>query len=365
MTRVQTFALCLSAALPALLVAMPLAAQQQPDSYTLPEAVPTPTPAPAGPADERAGVVIPPRAAATPAPTPAPAPGPSPSLSPLQLPQPQSGASPAAPDPSAPAPQATPQAESPAEPAQAAAAEPDEPAAEPGFSAMEQPANPAPQAAAPDSTPSDPLGARVFDWAWLAAAAALLAGLVGALALWRRRKPKVLRLAPPLPTRTDSDQPALPRLDLALDITGATRSLMMFTLQYRLNLANRTDRAVSDLAVAVHMASAQRGAGNAAPPAAARSLARVERIGPHQSRSVTGEVQLPVAAITPMMQGRTALFIPLVHVTLEGEGQQVLARSFVVGTPGGAEGRVRPLPMDLPPGSISGLKARAIAAPAD
>lgn len=371
MTRAQTFRLSLPAALAALALVMPLEARQQQDSYTLPETAPTPTPAPAGPADERAGVAIPPRPAATPAPTPSPAPAPSPSPSPLRLPQP--AASPSAPRPANPAPQAAPPAapaaETQAEPASEDLAEPGEQAAEPGFSELGQSAGPAVQADAPDPAParapSEPLGEPVLAWGWLAGAAALLAALLGALAFWRRRKPKVLRLAPPPPTAEDGGQPALPRLDLALDITGATRSLMMFTLQYRLTMANRTDRAVNDLAVAVQLTSAQRGAGNAAPLAAARSLASVERIGPHQSRSITGEVQIPVAAITPMMQGRTALFIPLVHVTVEGDGQQALARSFVVGSRGSAEGRVRPLILDLPPGSVPGLIARPIATPAN
>lgn len=217
------------------------------------------------------------------------------------------------------------------------------------------------------AAPSVALGAPVLDWRWLAGGATLIAVLLAALVLRRRRKPKMLMLAAPaaIAAQDEDADPALPRIDLTLDITGATRSVMMFTLSYRLTLANRSDRAVSDLGVAVQLASAQRGQSNAAPIAAARSLARLERIGPHQARSISGEVQLPLAAITPVMQGRTPLFIPLVHVTLEGEGQQALAYSFVVGTPGtGAEGRVQPLRFEMPPGSVPGLKARAIATPA-
>ena len=113
-----------------------------------------------------------------------------------------------------------------------------------------------------------------------------------------------------------------PRVDLTLEIIGATRSVMMFTLRYRLTLANRTDRAVNELSVAVQLACAKRGESNAAPVAAAQNALPVERIGPHQSRTMSGEVQLPLAAITPVMQGQTPLFIPLLHVTIEGEGQR-------------------------------------------
>lgn len=334
MTRAQTFVLILSAVrrapvlaiVMAIAIAGPLTAQQQPDSDTPPEVLPETAPETA--------------------PESGPESGPEPAPPQLQTPR-------RAPEP-APVPEPAPLVETPAEPAAQTAAESGQPAS---------PASPAPEPTAPASAPSDPVGEPVFGWVWLAAAAALLAGLIAGVGLWRRRKPKVLRLAVPPPIAEDGEQPALPRLDLAIDITAATRSVMMFMIQYRLTITNRTDRAVSDLAVAVQLTSAQREVSNAAPLAAARNLARVERIGPHQSRSITGEVQLPLAAINPIMQGRTALFIPLVHVTLEGEGQQALARSFVVGGAGDTEGRVRPLPLDIPPGSVAGLRARAIEAP--
>ena len=72
----------------------------------------------------------------------------------------------------------------------------------------------------------------------------------------------------------------------------------------------------------------------------------------------------PIDSIVPVMQGQTPLFIPLLHVTLEGEGQSALTRSFVIGTPGtGAEGRVQPLLLTTPPGGLPPLKARAIDPP--
>ncbi|WP_230960975.1 bifunctional proline dehydrogenase/L-glutamate gamma-semialdehyde dehydrogenase PutA [Erythrobacter donghaensis] len=72
--------LALAFALPLpLALGAPLAAQQ---TFSLPPASPSPTPAPAGPADERAGVAIPPRPIATDRPTPAP----SPQVQPLALP---------------------------------------------------------------------------------------------------------------------------------------------------------------------------------------------------------------------------------------------------------------------------------------
>jgi hypothetical protein len=158
--------------------------------------------------------------------------------------------------------------------------------------------------------------------------------------------------------------PALPRLDLALDVTGATRSVMMFTLAYRLTLANRTDHAVSGLGVAVQLACARSGVSNAAAPGTAQLLDLIDRIGPQQSRSLSGEVQIPLSAIAPLRQGKQPLFIPLVHITLEGEGQQALTRSFVIGVPSTASAaRLHPIRLDTPPGSIPGLRAQMVDVP--
>jgi hypothetical protein len=223
----------------------------------------------------------------------------------------------------------------------------------------------------PDAVPSPatdaaaPLALPAW-WPWAAGALGGLAVLIGALALWRRRTPGVLRLAPPPPgMEGTAPVPALPRLDLSMEVTGATRSLMMFTLSYRLTLANRTDSAVSDLRVAVQLACARRNESNAPSPGAAQQLAQVERVGPHQSRSISGDVQLPLSAITPLRQGSVPLFIPLLHLTIEGEGQQALARSFVIGTPSTASAaRLHPIALDTPPGSIPGLRAQAVDVPA-
>ena len=355
--------MCVRAALAFVLaLSLPLNAQEQPGEFSLPKPTPTPTPAPEGPADERAGVAIPPRAVPVPQITPQPilTPEPAPSPRPLALPPPRTSERPATAASPTPEPLATvkPNQQSVVPPAVAA----DDPLATPDLSV------PRPEATAivvPDETGKTP---PVW-WPYAAGGLGGLAALGGGLLLWGRRKPKVLRLAAP-PSGMADDRSALEdtppglALDMALEITGATRSLMMFTLQYRLTLANRTGRSVNDLSLAVQLACARRGADNAASPGAAQRLERVERIGPHQSRSITGEVQLPLSAIAPLHQGRLPLFIPLAHVTLEGEGQSALARSFVIGTPSaGGAGRLHPIPLDSP-GSITGLRAQRVEVPA-
>lgn len=344
---------------------LPLAAQEQPGGFSLPEPSPTPTPAPQGPADERARVVSPPRMAPAPRIEPVPVlnPEPAPALAPLALPPPRN------------APRTTPNAAASPVPEQAPVTSADpQPAALPSVTANDPIAvpqilpEPRPDAGAPTIAARDDTAPALPTW-WLWAAGGL-AALAGGLMLWQRRKPKVPRLAPPPPgMENDPSAPdyAVPArtLELALDVTGATRSVMMFTLHYRLTLANRTGHAVSDLSLAVQLACARRGAANAASHGAAQRLEQIDRIGPHQSRSITGEVQLPLSEIAPLRQGNVPLFIPLVHVTLESEGQSALSRSFVIGTPSvSGAGRLHPIPLGSPPGSITDLRAQRIEVPA-
>ncbi|WP_379922230.1 hypothetical protein [Erythrobacter sp. R86502] len=355
-------------------VPLPAFAQQQSGTFTLPQPTPTQGPAPAGPADERAGVVIPPRAVPTavpqPRPTASPRAIPTPILQPTPSPSPRLTPSPtpsarAVPlvrqpipnDPVTPQPEPAPPPLAGETPTPAVTAAPPEPLT----------TVPAPPPAATAEPTADT--ATAAWWPWAVGGLAVLA-LIGGVIAWRRqRPPKALRLAAPVAaTHSPVPDSAAPRVDITLDITAASRSVMMFTVQYRLTLANRSERAISDVAIALELACARTGAapagGNAASPGRAPSVASVERIGPHQARSITGQVQLPLSAIQPLRQGATPLFIPLMHVTLEGEGLPALSKSFVIGTPSGSgSGRVHPIALDRPPGGIAGLVAQGIAVP--
>ncbi len=366
-------------------MAAPLAAQQSPGTFTLPPPSPTPTPAPAGPNDERAGVVIPPRAAPTPRITPVPV------LTPEELASPSPRTAPtAAPTPTPnrattgnrPAPAASPAPTLTAAPSVSPSAAPG--AVPPSGDPLTLP--PSIPGTLPEAGPvaADPPAANTDAIFAFSAWELIAAGGVGALAVlgagllvWRRRKPKVQRLAAPSASASgpaaargaeggQTTVPDLADLHLSLDITTATRSLMMFTLGYRLNIANRSGRAVSDVRVAAQLVCA-RAIGASAPSAgAAQALGEVERIGPHQARSIAGELQLPLSAIQPLRQGTTPLFVPLVHVTIEaagGEGgQPAVTKTFVIGSPS-AGGRVHPIKLDQPPGGIAGLVAQAVAVP--
>lgn len=152
-----------------------------------------------------------------------------------------------------------------------------------------------------------------------------------------------------------------PRIDLALEITGATRSVMMFTINFRLEISNRSNGAVRDLSVAAQLASAQRGGSNATPIAGGQPIGEIDRLGPQQSRRVPGTLQVPIADINMIQQGAKPLFIPLLHFTLEGAGLPAMNRTFVVGTPSEtSQTRVHPLTLDGPPGGLPMLRAQMI-----
>lgn len=234
----------------------------------------------------------------------------------------------------------------------------------------------APQPASPVA--SSALGKSILPDGWVLAGAiaAVVAALAGALiVLMRRRKtPTTLRLAAPAspsvsvaappPASTLSKHGPI-RLDLQLDIVSATRSVMMFSLEYRLELANRSDRGANDVTIALHLDCARHGAANAPSAGAAQDVQILERIGAQQSRTITGTLRLPVAELAILKRGATPMFVPLVHAIIENEHIASFTRSYVIGTPSTTSiTRVHPLVLDTQPGSIAGLRAQMIEIPA-
>jgi len=226
-----------------------------------------------------------------------------------------------------------------------------------------------PEANAPVA-PSSALGASIGPdlWPWLAGALAVIVALIAARILGRRRQPKVPRLAAPAkrPAADESEQAAaIPlRLDCQLDITGAARSVMMFSIDYRLEVANRADRAVRDLAITIRLDQPRQNSTDAPLADTAEERQTIPRIGPQQSRSITGTLRLPLAAIAPLRQGPAPLLIPLLHATLESPDRETEQRTFVVGTPSPATmGRLQPIRLDVAPGGIAGLKVLPVNAP--
>ncbi len=154
------------------------------------------------------------------------------------------------------------------------------------------------------------------------------------------------------------------KLALTLDILGATRSLRMFTVDYRLRVANRSGRAVRDLAVTPELTSASKGSSDNRGPAVAQGTGdtvRIERVGPHQSEVITGTVQLPVTEIRPILQGSKPLFVPLMQVQLRLQDLPPATHTFIIGLPSATSAtRLHPIELDGPPGGFPRLETRQI-----
>ena len=322
-------------------VALP---QQETAPAPAPDASPTPAPAPPP-------LVLPP--AATPEPSPAARPArvtPAPSASASMAPAPAA---------SLPAPIAAPPVDDAQGAASAASTLPD-------F----VPAQPDPASSAAPAATSSALGASLLPawWPWAAGGLAVIAVLIiGGFALRRARAPKVLQLAAPpagAGAGASADNQALTRLDCHLDITSAARSVMMFSLDYRLEIANRSANAVRDLAITVRLGYPGNRGENGALADTAEDAQTIARIGPHQSRSITGTLRLPLNAIEPIRQGAAPLLIPLIDALLSAADQADDKRLFVVGTPSPANpGRLQPIRLDIAPGGIAGLRALPVNAP--
>lgn len=400
----------------ALVLATPALAQNANDlnSFSLPPGTPTPAPP---------VVALPPPAVATPAPAASPSPAPSASASPKPAPSPRATATPA-PRPSAspsssPAPHATPRPG--ATPLPTAAATPSAaPSALPTSPPAVVPlptdtAVPAATASAPALAPTPASGTPL--WPWLAGGAAVVLG-GAAFALSRRRKagaaeeaePEAYAEAPAAPAEPEPSPPAaLPRepapspaipepaLSLAdvppppappapepaprkaagqVTVTLAAKrlsaTLMNTALTYELTVTNSGEEPIGPIAVSGDMI----GAHASIPPkvllettADGEPQHRVPRLEPGESAAMSGELRLPLAAITPIRHGPATLFVPLarfrVLVFREGRPPVSANHAFVIGeepqTPGAA---LKPFRLDLGPRLYSGITQRELSLPA-
>jgi outer membrane biosynthesis protein TonB len=150
-------------------------------------------------------------------------------------------------------------------------------------------------------------------------------------------------------------------VDLTLDIKSASRSLMRMSVEFTLEIANRSDQAVRDLNIAGELSSAREGAAGPAPVDKTQHLTKVDRIAPQQSRRVSGTLQLPMSEVTAIRQNGNPVVIPLIHFRLGSANQPAIKRTFVVGTPSAMSNtRVHPLLFDGPPGGLPPLRAQLI-----
>lgn len=256
-------------------------------------------------------------------------------------------------------------------------------------------------ATAPAASPAPALKDAAPWWPYFAGGAAGLAGLVGLL-WWQRRRsalhepqvefetpvvapPKPAQTPAPIPGPGQSGAPAsLPKmapemvpapapqpqgLVLALEATRLSASLMATTLSYRLTLTNHSAETIAALAIEGDMVSAHA----SLPPEKQMAQAgqalelrhALAALAPGESAELTGDIRLPLAAITAIRAGEQAYFVPLARFRVEAAGPGgaalVIARTFVVGeVADGPQTTLRPFRLDLGARTYSRISQREL-----
>ena len=374
------------AVLAATLLAWPTVAvfAQSVQDFRLEPGTPTNAPRPQGPVDEEIQIR-----------PPSPSPAPQPTVEPPA--EPPTIALPAARPTPAPVPRPTAEAPANRPATNAASPAPAQPVTGPALSPnVPNVAGPAPTMdvaeAPPEDTPTPAKDtATIPPWAWLGAAVIAALAAAGWLALRRKQAPPPVRLepaprprprpaaepTPPVPARkTDADTPipatALPTAGLNLQLVpkSLSASLFMATLQYRIEVENYGPQPLGLIAIAGDMIAAHASANTADQLAAIGKdlpeMHRIDGLRPGERTELTGEIRLPLSAITPIRKGRAMLFVPLVRIYAldPGAGMVIGGGTFVVGeppqTPGG---KIRPFRLDLGPRIYPTVEQRKLAAP--
>lgn len=343
--------------------------QQSPGDFSLPPA-PTPTPSDVqGPVDPDRPYATRPRA---PTQTPTPAPSPTPTPTPRATPSAAPARSPVAPTGTSLPPRFTP-ARSPA-PGDDAGLGSDSAS---GDSATLPPDNDdtgggatGPIASPPPAGESAPPQTTGTGRAWLYGllAIAALAAIAGLAFFLRRRRtaepapeierPVVARPAPGPVTPTEPAPSAPPAAirpratPPAIDVRplSLSRSMMNATLAFELVVTNRGAHRIEGVALEADMVSAhgrEPAERQLADPAA--PLAVLENTGPidaGESRTIRGEVRLPVQQIRPLGTARERPYVPLLRLRALVEGAAPVARTYVVGKVAPSQ-RTRVMPFQL------------------
>jgi len=370
----------------ALLHGTALAQVAVPD-FRLPPATPTTSAEP-----ERQGPVVPdvPQSRGTPTPEPSPAQATPPAVQPpppLVVPPAATPApAPARAARPAPTPAPSPAAQAAPEPEVTPTPEPSLAPAGPSVDTAEA-SPPPPVAAAPPPAPEEPGEGGITLLGWLAIAGLLAAGAL--LLVLRRRRSKAEESQPPERTRPAPPPVPVPvpqpapapapspaqgnapvRIDIGLagvelHVTGGrlSLSLMNAALSFQLTLRHDGPAPLTGLTVRADLIGAhaalrqEEQLGGPAPDAPI--IAQLASLPPGETLTLAAEVRLPLAQVTAIRQGQSSLFVPLLRLALEGEGQGRRAQTTLIGPPGQG-GQVQPVRLDAGPRVVAPLLARVL-----
>jgi len=219
-------------------------------------------------------------------------------------------------------------------------------------------------------------------WIWIGSG--LIAIILTSGLLIRRkatRKKPSAPVGPPLLHRSATAPKAVPEADTTIviaDLTPpltlefiATRmsaSLLNATLAYRIVLHSAEELGSVTVRADMTSAHASRPAEEQLGHSDAPVIHTVDCIGAGEDVEFTGEIRLPLSAITPIRQGQAALFIPLVRIAVDGstaQGPAALRTAFVIGLHEAPSAqRLRPFRLDLGPRNYSDISQRALDVPA-
>jgi hypothetical protein len=150
-------------------------------------------------------------------------------------------------------------------------------------------------------------------------------------------------------------------------------ALVNATLSYRLSLTNLSDAAIGPVSIACDIISAHASLGDGkqllSGVEGAEPGHQLPSLDPGESISLTGALQLPVAAIRPIRSGEASLFVPLARfcttVLNGGRPPLVCTRVFVIGeSPERPGQRLRPIRIDKGPRTLSRISQRELELPA-
>ncbi len=349
------------------------ATAQSVSDYRLPTSEPTPTRA-QGPVDRDNPVIVAPRVEPTagPAPTPTATPSVAPSsTAPRIIAPPPRTATPLRPAPriTVPTPTGPPTASTEPLPAPALALPPSFP----------------PPEANPSASPVATAESATYGWQWPALGGAIGAMLLGAALFWWRRRKEAAEaeidfeppvVAPPAaPEPRPIPAPPAPAilfgsdLEIGLETTRLSATLVNATLSYRLTLTNHGSTALSPVAISADMIAAH------------ASLSREQQLGldgqrlehrhsvqslaPGESTVLSGDIRLPLAAIPTIRSGNATIFVPLarfrVEATRELAAPLTETRAFVIGEPAATgNSSLKPFRLDLGPRVYSQVSQRQL-----
>ncbi len=261
----------------------------------------------------------------------------------------------------------------------------------------------APAADATDDMPSMPSAMP----AWIWAVAALILALAGLAAWrkWRRSEPAETDVEPqdhpnqapyiqpqtkpeasspqpsapasipaiadppapqPAPQPVAAPAPAGSAIELAVAVRRIDRTLVNLTMLYEISIRNNGDATLSALTITGDMIGAHASRrmddllandGQALP-----ALHQIVELAADETRVLTGEIRLPLNAITPLQKGKALMFVPIMRIHCIAGQDNLAAAAYLLGINNNAiDGRLSPLRLDQGARSFTPIAVRLLA----